>query len=93
GGLANPEAAFYALNAPDGSLQRGAPIDWSAERSGSLVHLNTLACSLGIELWLRLLRGEIESWWQRVTWEAGGELQVTGTAVAGQATCSLCQGV
>lgn len=90
GGLANPEAAFYALNAPDGSLQRGVPVDWSAERSGSLVHLNTLACSLGIELWLRLLRGEIESWWQRVTWEAGGDLQVTGTAVAGQATCPLC---
>ena len=60
-------------------------MDWSAQRSGSLVHLNTLACSLGIELWLRLLRGEIDSWWQRVTWEAGGDLQVTGTAVAGQA--------
>lgn len=90
GGLADPDAAFYALNAPDGSLQRGAPVDWSAQRSGSLVHLNTLACSLGIELWLRLLRGEMESWWQRVTWEAGGELQVTGTAVAGQTTCSLC---
>ena len=92
GGLADPEAAFYALNAPDGSLQRGEPVEWSAQRSGSLVHLNTLACSLGVELWLRLLRGELESWWQRVTWEAGGELTVSGSAVAGEGRCGICRG-
>jgi len=92
GGLADPEAAFYALNAPDGSLQRGVPVDWSVQRAGSLVHLNTLACSLGAELWLRLLRGETESWWQRVTWEAGGELQVSGSAVGGHGKCVLCRG-
>ncbi len=92
GGLADPDAAYYALNAPDGSLQRGTPVDWSVQRAGSLVHLNTLACSLGVELWLRLLRGEIESWWQRVAWEAAGELHMTGTAVAGQGTCELCRG-
>ena len=91
GGLADPEAAFYELNAPDDSLQRGKPVEWSQERSGSLLHLNTMACSMGIELWLRLLRGEIGAWWQRVAWEAGSPIEVTGTALAENPECDLCR--
>lgn len=91
GGLADPQASFYELNAPEGSLQRGEPIDWSDQRSGSLVHVNTMACSMGIELWLRLLRGEIGAYWQRVTWEGQSEAIVTGSPIAGLPDCRLCQ--
>ena len=91
GGLADPEAAFYELSAPDGSLHRGQPLAWSDQRSGSLVHLNSMACSFGVELWLRLLRGEIGAYWQRVTWEANQGIHLTGTEVAGSAACRLCQ--
>jgi len=90
GGLADADAAWYELNAPVGSLQRGEPVPWSSQRSGSLAHLNTLACSIAVELWLRLLRGEIESWWQRITWPTGGALQITGGAVRGAADCGVC---
>lgn len=91
GGLADAEAAFYELNAPDGSLKRGEPVDWSDQRSGSLVHVNTMACSMGIELWLRLLRGEAGAYWQRVTWKAGHLLDVAGTEVTGNVACQQCQ--
>ena len=90
GGLADPDAAWYELNAPPGSLQRGEPVSWSAQRSGSLAHLNTLACSIAVEIWLQLLRGEIDSWWQRLTWPAGAPLQVTGSAVQGTNNCPVC---
>lgn len=90
GGLADADAVWYELNAPVGSLQRGAPVSWSSQRSGSLAHLNTLACSIAVELWLQLLRGEIDSWWERITWPAGGALQVSGSAVQGADDCALC---
>lgn len=90
GGLADADAAWYELNAPVGSLQRGEPVQWSSQRSGSLAHLNTLACSIAVELWLQLLRGEIDSWWQRITWPIGGALQVTGSAVQGSEDCLVC---
>lgn len=92
GGLADPEAAIYELSAPNGSLQRGEPVDWSEQRSGSLLHLNSIACGMGLELWLRMLRGEIGAYWQRLSWEAGDALQLTGSQLAAVNECGLCSG-
>ncbi|TWT40860.1 Sulfur carrier protein ThiS adenylyltransferase [Thalassoglobus neptunius] len=93
GGLADREQTMYEFAAPPGSLHRGVPVEWNQQRAGSLVHLNSMTVGIGVELWLRLLRGEIGSYWQRLTVRSRAEFELTGAAVGAGEQCEFCRDV
>lgn len=89
GGIADEEQARYELLAPPGSLRRGEPAD--ADRLGSLITLNSMNVSSGVQLWLDLLAGELRtSWWHRLEWVAGQGIRADAGAVGAADDCRLC---
>lgn len=89
--LPNLDAALYELSAPAGALHRGASQTWEQERSGSLLHLNSLACALAVELWLGYVAGTVRtSHWIRVRWSAGATPQIEAAAVQAAEDCRFC---
>lgn len=91
GGLADDDQALYELAAPDGTLLRGQPVDWNQQRAGSLISINQLTVAAGVQLWLSLLSGQIEtSFWQRLNWNTAGGLESSGGRVGSDANCRFC---
>ena len=73
GGLADMEQAEYEFHAPPGAFLAGPPHHWNARgRLGSLITLNSLAVSFGVQSWLDLLeRHAASSIWHRLRWREG----------------------
>jgi molybdopterin/thiamine biosynthesis adenylyltransferase len=94
GGLGDLEQAEYELHAPRGALPRRPPEAWDARgRLGSLVTINSMAVSSGVQSWLDLLDGSLAgSIWHRLRWEPGRGLEADSALVAASATCVLCRG-
>jgi hypothetical protein len=94
GGLGDIEQAEYELHAPRGALPRRPPESWNARgRLGSLVSLNSMAVSFGIQSWLDLLDGSLAgSIWHRLRWVAGRGIEADSAIVGASATCVLCRG-
>jgi hypothetical protein len=92
GGLADLEQAKYELHAPLGTSPRRRPQAWNARgRLGSLVTLNSLAVSFGVQSWLDLLEGALGgSIWHRLLWQPGRGLEVHSGLVSGRTECLLC---
>jgi hypothetical protein len=92
GGLANLEQAEHELHAPAGALPHRAPEAWNARgRLGSLVTLNSLAVSCGIQSWLDLLEGTLGgSIWHRLLWRAGAGLEVDSAWADASPDCGVC---
>ena len=87
---ADPEQTLYEFAAPPGSMHRGEPVPWHAQRAGSLVHLNAVTVGVAVEAWLSILRGETGSVWQRLTWDATGHLTWDAAAVSSDPECPFC---
>lgn len=94
GGLADLDQAEYELQAPQGTSPRRSQQSWNARgRLGSLVTLNTLAVSFGIQSWLDLLEGSLGgSIWHRLLWRPGSGLEVNSGMVSGMPDCLFCGG-
>jgi hypothetical protein len=91
GALSNQEEARHELLAPPGTLRRERTQAWRDQRAGSLVTINALAVSVGVQLWLDLLGGQLRgSHWSRLRWHPGHGLEIHGGAVAGNPDCELC---
>jgi molybdopterin/thiamine biosynthesis adenylyltransferase len=85
--------AIHQIGVPDDALYRGTRRAWNADRSGSLHHVNALACSLAAELWLGYLAGTITtSHWIRVRWPAGGVPAIEHTSIGPGDDCVVCRG-
>lgn len=92
GGLPNEDDARYELLAPPGALQRGLPVAWHEERAGSLVTINAMCVAAGVQLWLDLLGGALEtSHWTRFRWRPGRGLEVHEGPVAAADACPVCR--
>ncbi len=89
--LPNLEDALYEVSAPPGALRRGRPVQWDQQRSGSLLHLNALACALAVELWLGYVAGTIRtSHWIRVHWPEGASPRIEAADVQPADDCPFC---
>lgn len=85
--------AIHQISAPDDALHRGPRRAWNADRSGSLHHVNALACSLAVELWLGYLAGTVTtSHWIRVRWPAGGVPAIEQSSIGPGDDCIVCRG-
>ncbi len=92
GGLSREVDARYELMTPPGALPRRAKPVWHEERAGSLITINALAVSTGLQLWLDLLAGTVRnSQWHRLQWQNGFGLEVNAAAVAALRECEVCQ--
>jgi molybdopterin/thiamine biosynthesis adenylyltransferase len=93
GGLRNLAEAEYELRSPSGPLPRRSLARWDANgRVGSLVTLNSMAVSTGIQSWLDLLSGALQSSiWHRIRWQNGGSWHVDSGLVTGDAQCLVCR--
>lgn len=90
--LADREQALYELAAPAGSLQRGLPVAWHEQRAGSLITINAIAVSVGVQLWLELLAGRLStSTWHRLDWDAQTGLRVHAGSVGVGDECPYCR--
>jgi hypothetical protein len=94
GGLGDLDQAEYELHAPYGALPRRPPEPWNARgRLGSLVTLNGLAASAGVQSWLDLLSGSLaSSIWHRLRWVEGAGLEVASAMVLARQECFACMG-
>jgi len=94
GGLGNREQAEYELHAPRGALPRRPAEAWNARgRLGSLITLNCLAVSCGVQSWLDLLEGSLAaSIWHRLRWLPGRGLEVQSALVNATPGCPICSG-
>jgi molybdopterin/thiamine biosynthesis adenylyltransferase len=91
GGLTNPSEARRELLTPSGANERRIERPWHEQRAGSLITLNALTVSVGVQLWLDLLAGQLRtSHWHRLRWESGAGLQSDYARVEGLADCSVC---
>ena len=91
GGLRNLDEARYEVAGPPGSLRRGPPVTWQEQRAGSLVTVNSVACNLGIQMWLDLLRGTVtESRWCHLEWRPNGTPTIDLQTMPSTA-CSICR--
>lgn len=91
GGVGDLDETLYAVNSPPGSLHRGEPADWSVQRAGSLVGLNSLVVGAAMQLWLDYLSGRSRaSAWQRLRWHPGRGLQSEFAAVESAPNCRFC---
>lgn len=91
--LEERDDAIHEIGAPDDALYRGSRRAWNADRSGSLHHVNALACSLAVELWLGYLAGTITtSHWIRVRWPAGGVPAIEHSSIGPGDDCIVCRG-
>jgi hypothetical protein len=93
GGVGDAGQAAYDFLAPPGALPRRPPERWDARgRLGSLITLNCLAVSVGLQSWLDLLEGSLaNSIWHRLRWRPGPGLEVNSALVNSAADCSLCR--
>jgi molybdopterin/thiamine biosynthesis adenylyltransferase len=93
GGLRNLAEAAYELRSPSGALPRRPPARWDAGgRLGSLVTLNSMAVATGIQCWLDLLAGDLESSiWHRIQWISGESWHVDSGLVTGDRGCPTCR--
>jgi molybdopterin/thiamine biosynthesis adenylyltransferase len=93
GGLGDAEQAAYELHAPSGALPRRPPEAWDARgRLGSLVTLNSMAVSFGVQSWLDLLDGSLAgSIWHRLRWLPGQGLEVHAALVGPGDGCPVCR--
>jgi hypothetical protein len=90
GGLGNADRAREELL---GIAPPAGERPWHAERAGSLITLNTLAVSIGVQLWLDLLSGHLRhSCWHRLEWAAGQGLRVDAGLVTGSPDCPIHSG-
>ena len=83
-------AMLYSARSPAGTMQRGEPRQWNAERAGSLLHLNASIVAEAIQLWLRYLRGEVSSHWVRALSVSDSPLQFSESPVVGPPDCPVC---
>jgi hypothetical protein len=92
GGLADMGQAEYEFHAPPGALPRRPPDPWNAGgRLGSLVTLNSLAVSCGVQSWLDLLGGTLgSSIWHRLRWREGSGVEVNAALVSQRPGCLTC---
>ena len=92
GGLGDRAQAEYELHAPRGALPRRPEEAWNARgRLGSLIPLNSLAVSTGVQSWLDLVEGSLTaSVWHRLRWVPGRGLDVNAGLVAGATGCGGC---
>lgn len=90
GGLADREGVLERLRGPEGSLRRGRPLEWQVERAGSLGYWNGVVVGSGLELYLGLLRGEHDSFWQRLWWRPGEGLESRGSGLERGSDCDYC---
>ena len=89
GGLVDEDQARYELRAPIGTMRRGEPAD--AGRLGSLVTLNSMNVSIGVQCWLDLLAGNLRgSFWHRLEWVPGEGMRVDAGVVGAAADCVIC---
>lgn len=91
GGLPDAEQARYELLAPPETLRRGVEIGWQQQRAGSLLTINAMCVAAGVQLWLDLLAGTLEtSHWSRFRWRPGGGLESDAGSVVAAPACLLC---
>ncbi|MBI2478125.1 MAG: ThiF family adenylyltransferase [Planctomycetia bacterium] len=89
---ADRERVLYELSAPAGSLRRGEPARWDAERAGSLITINSLSVAAGVQMWLDLLAGNLRtSFWQRIAWLPGERLQTNASSIGSAGDCPICR--
>lgn len=81
---------LYSARSPTGTMLRGEPQPWNAERAGSLLHLNSSMVSQAIQLWLRYLRGEVSTHWVRALSESDSPLQFSESPAVGVRDCAVC---
>jgi hypothetical protein len=90
GGLADRDGVLERLRGPVGSLRRGRRPEWQVERAGSLGYWNGIVVGCGLELYLGLLRGEHDSFWQRLWWQPGEGLESRGSGLERAPDCVFC---
>lgn len=93
GGETTAETREFQRFAPMGSLSPDQlrRLDHQ-QRLGSLVTLNSLAVSIGVQAWLQFSRGELTgSVWHRVTWRSTIDLGNESGYVSGLSPCPVCQ--
>lgn len=91
GGLRNRSDAEFELRSPPNALRREKPVAWNQERMGSLITINSMAVSTGVQLWLDLLSGSLPgSTWHRIRWVEGKGLESQASPVGASAVCDLC---
>ena len=92
GGLPDEAAARRELFAPPGMLKLESEPRWNDLRLGSLVTLNSMACGIGVQTYVDLMTGRLESsLWQRIRWHEGQGLQSDAALVERHGRCSVCE--
>ena len=90
GGVRNLEEARYEVAGPPGAMRRGPRPEWNDGRAGSLVTLNSIACNLGVQIYLDLVAGRVnESLWCRVALENDGRAAIS-YFTSPAPSCSIC---
>jgi hypothetical protein len=91
GGLRDLQQAQDDLLLGPGALPLKPAPAWHEQRAGSLITLNALAVSVGVQLWLDLLAGQLRhSHWTRLLWQPGQGLTVDEADETGAASCAIC---
>ena len=86
-----PEEARIELLSPPKALKPFPQRPWHEQRAGSLITLNSLAISIGVQLWLDLLSGTLRSsHWHRLSWQPGGGVEADYAAVDAATDCRIC---
>lgn len=93
GGFSDPEAADFSSQLSPGYLPKRREEAWNARgRLGSLITVNSMAVSTGIQTWLDFLAGDLEgSVWHRIRWETGGSWQIDDVLVSAEGGCPVCK--
>lgn len=93
GGLRDLTQAQDDLLLGPGALPLKPAPRWDQQRAGSLITINALAVSAGVQLWLDLLAGDLRhSHWTRLLWRPGQGLRVDEADVTGTPNCATCRG-
>lgn len=92
GGEVTAEMRDFQRFAPVGSLSPDQMRLWDQQRLGSLVTLNSIAVSVGVQTWLQYLRGDLTgSVWHRVLWSNVTHFQVQSGYVQGRIGTACCR--